>query len=33
MDFNGLGMALYVLRAAWAQRISFPDYATDGLKK
>jgi hypothetical protein len=32
-DFNGFGMGLHMLRANWAQRIDFPDYATDELKK
>jgi hypothetical protein len=33
MAFNGLGMGFHVLRALRAQRIDFPDYATDELKK
>ena len=36
-DFNGFGMVLHMLRAALCsgltQRIGFPDYATDELKK
>jgi hypothetical protein len=31
--FNGLGMALHMLRALGAQRIGLPDYAMDGLKR
>jgi hypothetical protein len=32
-DFNGLGMSFHGLRAVRAQRIAFPDYAMDELKR
>jgi hypothetical protein len=33
LAFNGFGIAFHVLRAPSGQRIGFPDYATDELKK